>query len=56
MVTIFAVMWMLTRALLFASAVVRDLLSQRFKDGSIVEAVIWKGKGAQRHRVVEQVS
>lgn len=28
----------------------------RFKDGSIVEAVVWKGKGAQRHRVVEQVS
>lgn len=27
----------------------------RFKDGSIVEAVVWKGKGAQRHRVVEQV-
>lgn len=30
-------------------------LSCRFKDGSIVEAVVWKGKGAQRHRVVEQV-
>lgn len=30
-------------------------LSYRFKDGSIVEAVVWKGKGAQRHRVVEQV-
>ncbi|CAB1097889.1 unnamed protein product [Ectocarpus sp. CCAP 1310/34] len=28
---------------------------RRFKDGSIVEAVVWKGKGAQRHRVVEQV-
>ncbi|CAN0213761.1 unnamed protein product, partial [Ectocarpus sp. 12 AP-2014] len=27
---------------------------RRFKDGSIVEAVVWKGKGAQRHRVVEQ--
>ncbi|CAN0366032.1 unnamed protein product, partial [Laminaria digitata] len=29
---------------------------RRFKDGSIVEAVVWKGKGAQRHRVVEQAS
>eukprot|EP00904_Undaria_pinnatifida_P007744 jgi/Undpi1/409/HiC_scaffold_1.g00405.m1 len=29
---------------------------RRFKDGSIVEAVVWKGKGAQRHRVVEQVA
>lgn len=28
----------------------------RFKDGSIVEAVVWTGKGAQRHRVVEQAS
>eukprot|EP00903_Cladosiphon_okamuranus_P015535 g14342.t1 len=28
---------------------------RRFKDGSIVEAVVWKGKGAQRHRVVEQI-
>eukprot|EP00752_Nemacystus_decipiens_P010134 g9031.t1 len=28
---------------------------RRFKDGSIVEAVVWKGRGAQRHRVVEQV-
>ena len=31
-------------------------LPRRFKDGSIVEAVVWKGKGAQRHRVVEQAS
>lgn len=27
----------------------------RFKDGSIVEAVVWRGKGIQRHRIVEQV-
>lgn len=31
-----------------------SLTKPRFKDGSIVEAVVWKGKGAQRHRVVEQ--
>lgn len=39
--------------LLFA---VRASDGYRFKDGSIVEAVVWKGKGAQRHRVVEQVT
>lgn len=26
----------------------------RFKDGSIVEAVMWRGKGVQRHKIVEQ--
>ncbi|CAM9915213.1 unnamed protein product, partial [Choristocarpus tenellus] len=28
---------------------------RRFKDGSIVEAVVWKGQGALKHRVVEEV-